>query len=138
MKIYKLLLSSFLVFSIVSCDRPECRNENSVFDEYGKETSTYKIELIKEVERIGMNNLRYWLHSYEERDGHEFILVNIQGEDLCAIGEIEVKNWERIGGIKEKKGIGYRGAELVGLTFDYEQRGDFIDLQFKDLDHILD
>ena len=132
-----LILSSF-VFLFASCDRPECKNTNPIFDSNGVETNIYKKELIKEIERIGKENLTYWLSEYSEQNGQEYITVHIQGAGLCAKGTIRVTDWKNMNGIKKTKGKGYHGSELRDLNFDAISEGDSITFVFKNLGAIID
>ncbi len=132
-----LFLATALIF-LASCDRPDCKNTNPVFDSNGLESNTYKQELIKEMDRIGKSNLTYWLSSYSEQNGKEFITVNIQGGDLCAKGLLQVTDWKNIEGIKRNKGVSYIGAQLKGLTFDIITTEESVDFIYKNVERIVD
>lgn len=131
------ILAALLIF-LGSCSRPACKNTNSIFDSNGIETNVYKRELVKEIERVGKENLTYWLSDYTLQNGNEFITVNIQGEGLCALGLIQVKDWNNLEEIKKTKGVSYNGAELKGLTFDMITNGESIDFIYKNLESIVD
>lgn len=133
-----ILVFAVLVLALTSCDRPSCTSENSVFDAHSPESQEYKAELVKEMQKVGSENLTYWLHSYSENDGAEYITVNVQGEGICAKGHIRVKDWTKIEGIQKAKGISYRGAQLAGLTFDVKNENNTIELVYKDIDRIRD
>jgi hypothetical protein len=55
---------------------------------------------------------------YVQQNGNDYILVNIQNDSLCATGMIRVKDWNKLEGIKRAKGVSYKGAELMGLSFE--------------------
>ena len=132
-----LILFTFLIF-LASCNRPDCENTNSIFDSNSLETNVYKEELVKEMDRIGKENLTYWLSNYVEQNGKEFITVNIQGDGLCAKGLLQVNDWTNIEGIKKTKGVSYNGAQLKGLTFDVITNEESIDFIYKNLESIVD
>ncbi|WP_157716104.1 hypothetical protein [Roseivirga echinicomitans] len=135
----KSIIASFIVLILfASCDRPGCENTNSIFDLNGLETTVYKQELVKEMDRAGRENLTYWLSDYTEQNGQEFITVNIQGDGLCAKGLLQVNDWTNIEGIKKTKGVSYIGAELKGLTFDIITTGESIDFIYKNIESIVD
>jgi hypothetical protein len=138
MKVKSILILSTLIIFLASCDRPDCKNTNSVFDSNGLETDVYKQELIQEMDRIGKSNLTYWLSSYTEQNEKEFITVNIQGDGLCAKGLLQVNDWKNIEGIKRTKGVSYRGAQLKGLTFDIITNGESIDFIYNSIERIVD
>ena len=132
-----LILSVFLIF-LASCDRPDCKNTNSLFDSNTMESAIYKQELIREMDVLGKENLTYWLSNYSEQNGKEFIVVNIQGEGLCAQGLLQVNDWTDIEEIKRTKGHSYNGAQLKGLIFDIINNGESIDFIYKGLESIVD
>ena len=102
------------------------------------DSKEYKNELAKEIRRIGITNLSYWLKSYLEKDDKEYIIVNIQNKDLCAKGMIEVKDWSKIEGIRKSKGISYRGAELEGFVFEINESNGSTNFVYQTLDQIID
>lgn len=135
----KSTIASFIVLILfASCDRPDCENTNSIFHLNGLETTVYKQELVKEIDRVGKENLTYWLADYTEQNGKEFITVNIQGNGLCAKGLIQVNDWTNIQGIKKTKGASYIGAELKGLTFNIITKNESIDFVYKSTESIVD
>lgn len=138
MNIHSFLIPAATLIFFASCDRPDCTNTNPVFDSHGVETIAYKRELASEIERIGMDNLSYWLSDYTSENGKEFITVNIQGEGLCALGMLQVNDWTHIEGIKKTEGVSYRGAELKGLVFDIIDDGSSIDFIYQNIDRIVD
>ena len=132
-----LSLAAILIFA-VACNRPECKNSNPIFDDHHIESDQYKKELIKEIDRIGKENLSYWLADYSEQNGQEYITVHIQGEGLCAKGFIHVREWKNMKGIKTSKGKGYHGAKLKDFDFDVITESESISFEFKSLGSIID
>jgi len=120
-----------------SCDRPECSNSNLTFDKFTPDTKEYKNELAKQIQSIGTDNLSYWFDKYLIKDGKEFILVNIQGGGLCAKGEIQVKDWGKISGMRREVS-GYRGAGLKGLKFEIRQDSSGTNFTYVNIDRIID
>ncbi len=138
MKMKSIFILSTLLFFLASCDRPDCKNTNPVFDSNGIETNIYKQELVKQMDKVGKDNLTYWLSNYIEENGKEFITVNIQGGDLCAKGLLQVNDWKSIEGIKRTKGVSYNGAQLKGLKFNTITTGESIDFIYKNIESIVD
>lgn len=130
------LLLATLIFSN-SCDKPGCKNTNPIFDKFMFTTKEYKSELAKQIESIGTRNLSFWFNKYLKKSGEEFILINIQGEKLCAKSEIKVNDWSKISGMR-KEINGYRGAELKGLKLEIEQDSTGTNLIYKNVDTIID
>ena len=133
-----IIAISALCTFLLSCDRPKCTNQNPTFDSFSMDSKEYKNELAKEIQRIGITNLSYWLKSYLEKDDKEYIIVNIQNKDLCAKGMIEVKDWSKIEGIRKSKGISYRGAELEGFVFEINESNGSNNFVYQTLDKIID
>lgn len=120
-----------------SCNRPECRNINPVFDKFTFDTKEYKSELAKQIQSIGTENLSYWFDKYYKKAGKEFIVIHIQGGALCAKGEIQVNDWSKISGMRREVS-GYSGAELSGLKIEIEQDSIGTNFIYDNIDRILD
>ncbi len=90
------------------------------------------------IQSIGPDRLTYWLEEYETRANQELLLIRVQGEGLCAKGELQVPDWHDLEGIREKKGMGYRGAQLAGLRFDVVPDSLGARLIYRDLARIVD
>ena len=133
-----LLLFLFCMTFLMSCDRPECNNQNPVFDSEMPTSQAYQTELAEQLESYSKDDLRYWLKSYEAINGEEYLHFNVQGGDLCAIMVLEMPHWDRIEFIRERKAVGSRGAEFtnlqyqvvrdsLGTHFIYQSHGRIID-----------
>ncbi|MHB0755370.1 hypothetical protein [Polaribacter sp. M15] len=102
---YKLVYIFLILVSacLISCDRPKCNNKNIIFETYEPSSKKYKDELVNQLNRIDRSKLRYWLQKYDEYDGKESLYFNIQGDGLCAILHLTVKNWNKLEDVREKK-----------------------------------
>ncbi|MEO1049371.1 MAG: hypothetical protein AAFX87_02020 [Bacteroidota bacterium] len=138
MKGLSLLVLLIFTFILTSCDRPECKNTNPIFDANSFESNIYKKELIKEIDEIGKENLTYWLSDYSEQNGQEYVVIYIQGQELCAKGLIHVTDWKNMKGIRSTKGKGYRGAQLKDFDFEVTTEVESIAFEFKSLSSIID
>jgi hypothetical protein len=127
-----------LLLLIVSCDRPQCKNTNQLFDKYSPDSKEYKEELIKQLKLIENSELSYWFKEYKLENEKEYIYVFIQGRNLCAVGELTVKQWGNLGSIQRTKGMGYQGAQLTNLKFDIYQDSSKTELIYKSHGMILD
>jgi hypothetical protein len=87
------------------------------------------------MQQSGQDRLRYWFNQYEKRDNKEYILVHVQGDSLCAMGEVLVQNWDKIQGLRG--GAGYSGAELSGLRLAIAEQEEDV-LVYRGLERILD
>ena len=134
------MLWAFPLFTLmVSCDRPECKNANPVFNQHAPETKVYKDELAKQLKIVDNSKLSYWMGIYQKTDGKEYIHANIQGDGLCAVLVLSIRESQNgIEGILRTKGMGYRGAELKHLRFDVLQDKSNTEFIFKSIESIID
>lgn len=117
---FKTIHILFIICSLwmISCDRPVCENENPLFKNNEPNSNVYKNELAKQLNRIDNTKLRYWLQKYEDINGEESLYFNIQAENLCAVLHLSMNHWQKLETVREKKGIGRRGAEFTNLKFE--------------------
>lgn len=137
---YKHLLSVLCIALLVlaSCDRPECNNSNSIFDTNVPNSEIYKAELAKQLKRIDTSNLRYWLQKYENDQDVESLYFYVQSEDLCAVMHMSMPHWTQLERLRQKQGIGRRGAEFVNLQYDIVINKDNTQFFYKGFDSMID
>ena len=137
---YKLVypVSVLLLICLISCDRPECKNENPIFEAYEPNSKKYKDELVNQLNRIDKSKLTYWLQKYDEQNGKETLYFNIQGDGLCAILHLTINNWNKLEDVREKKGVGRRGAEFTNLKFQINQDSLSTDFIYVTYDRLID
>jgi hypothetical protein len=134
--LFVILLSLIVVF--ISCDRPECKNTNPLFDNYSPDSREYKTELVKQLKNIDKLKLSYWFKEYVESNGQELLFFNIQGDGLCAVIVLNVEQWSKLEELRQKKGVSFRGAEFKNLKFDIQQESSNVNFIFRDFDRIID
>ena len=137
MKLIQLLLI-VSILSFFSCDRPKCENTNPTFENNLPNTKVYKDELVTQLSGLDRSNLTYWLQKYEEQDGNESLYFNIQGDGLCAILHLTVNDWNKLEEVREKKGVGRRGAEFTNLKFDIKSDSVTTQFIYKTFDRLID
>lgn len=133
---YTLLILSLTAF--VSCDRPKCENKNPIFNNTEPSSKVYKDELVNVLNGIDQSKLTYWLQKYDEQNGIETLYFNIQGDGLCAILHLSVNDWKKLENVRERKGVGRRGAEFTNLKFDIVQDSLSTNFVYKTYDRIID
>ncbi len=131
------LLTLFLALHI-SCDRPDCVNINPVFDKNKPESIAYKDELINELKSADITKITYWLKSYEEKHGREYLTFFVQGEGICALMEMEVNDWTGLEDLREKKALSYRGAQFMGLEYEVKRSEYETQFIYKAHERIID
>ncbi len=134
--LFIILLSLTTMF--ISCDRPDCKNTNPLFDNYSPDSREYKTELIKQLKNIDKLKLSYWFKEYVESNGQELLLFNIQGDGLCAIIVLTVEQWDKLEELRQKKGASFRGAEFKNLKFDIQKDSNNVNFILRDFDRIID
>ena len=134
----KSLLVSFLIFIMLSCDRPDCRNMNSIFNEFKPTDESYKRELVKQLKLTDTKDLSFWLLEQVEIEEQIFLIFSIQGHGLCSKIAIRVDHPGKLKSVIEKDGVSFRGAQFVGLTFDIEQDSLSTQFVYKDFDKLID
>jgi hypothetical protein len=103
-----LILLSLIISA--SCDPPECRNDNPAFDQNPPGSTQYNRELVKQMQLANAKDIRYWYDSSFVHDGNEYMVIHVQGKNLCAVAEVVVEDKDVKGELRN--GAGYRGAEL--------------------------
>ena len=126
-----------IYLSLSSCSVPECQNSNAIFRTSNSDTKEYKSELAKQIRSKGAQNLSYRYDRYVKRGSEEYIVVNVEGKDLCATAEIQVFDWTKISGMRREIS-GYRGAELAGLEFEIVEDSTGVDFVYTDVDSVVD
>jgi hypothetical protein len=139
MRIKLLNMFPFLALVVFtsSCDRPECKNTNTTFNKFSPDTKEYKIELARQMQSKETKNLSYWFERYLIKGDKEFIIIRIKGDELCAIGEIQVNDWGKISGMRSQVS-GYRGAELKGLKLETKEDSTGTTFIYRDIDRVID
>ena len=136
MKQYLLLLC--LLVLITACDRPGCKSTNPVFNNYEPTSEVYKAELAKELNATDAG-LDYHLASYHETGSFPYMIVYVQGGDICAKAMVTIeKHDEDIAAIIKTKGEGYVGAELAGLKLAIVQQPGETQFLYKGMEYVLD
>ena len=139
MKIKSIVLLTVLSsLFIANCDRPECLNTNMVFVENEPNSKVYKDELVRQLNDVDQTKLTYWLQRYDEQDGDESLYFYIQGDGLCAILHLSMDHWNRLENVRERKGIGRRGAEFTNLKFEIIQDSISTNFVYSSYDRMID
>jgi len=132
MKVFHYFLFITILFS---CNNPNA--ENKILKTASPNSKVYKSELIRILKTSQPKNFTYTFREYKTIGNQEYIVIDIKGSNLKAESVLLVSNWNNISGIKAKKGLGYRGAELknvkikissdVEAPFELEQVDGLID-----------
>ncbi|MBG6235204.1 hypothetical protein IWX76_001772 [Pedobacter sp. CAN_A7] len=97
----------------------------------------YSRQLVDAITTVDANELTYVFKGYEQAGNKVYIKVHAFGDSTNVEMPILVKQWNKLEGVKETKGVGYQGAELSGLElaltndeiakFEYKTLGRIID-----------
>ncbi len=88
MKTKLLIVACVLIF--FACDRPNCNNTNSIFNDNQPRTENYKKELANQLNTIDKAKLRYWLQDYKVDNNNTYLYFYIQGDGLCATLPLQI------------------------------------------------
>ena len=137
---YKLVCTilALSLICFISCDRPHCNNKNLIFETFEPNSKKYKDELVAQLNSVDSSQLTYWLKKYDNQNGKETLYFNIQGDGLCAILHLSVNHWNKLEHIRERKGIGRRGAEFTNLKFQIYQDSSSTDFVYISYDRLID
>ncbi len=120
-----------------SCTNLKCNNTNPIFDKYPAESEEYKSELLEVMKAD--NNLKYYLDSYDEMNGNNYLNISVQGDNTCAKAVIWIRNTDKkLDGIIKNKGMGYSGSELKGLQIQTAPDTKKIQFVYKGMDKVID
>lgn len=122
----------------ISCDRPECTNENPIFDTNEPNSKIYKEELAQQLAQVDESELRYWFQKYEDKEGIESLYFYVQSDSLCAVLYLTMNHWEKLERVREKKGVGRRGAEFTNLSYEIVQDSLSTRFIYNTFDRIID
>ena len=123
---------------LISCDRPECNNENPIFETNESDSKKYKDELVNQLKKVDQSELTYWLQKYDDHNGKESLYFYVQGKGLCAILHLNINDWNKLENVRERKGVGRRGAEFTNLKFRINQDSLSTDFIYITFDKIID
>ena len=137
----QILTNIVLIISVlgfVSCDRPDCNNTNLIFENNMPDSRVYKDELVKRLNYIDQSKLTYWLQNHDDQNGKESLYFHIQGDGLCAILHLTINDWNKLENVRERKGVGRRGAEFTNLKFKIIKDSVSTEFIYKTFDRIID
>lgn len=140
MKSFQPILSAlaFVFLFASACNKPNCTNTNPVFNRFSPNDFEYKSALANLLSETNKAELTYWFSEYKNIEGSEILYFEVQGENLCATLAMEVDNWSKLADLRQKKGVSYRGAEFVNLSYDILRDSSSVRFLFKNFDDIID
>ncbi|PQJ10185.1 hypothetical protein CJD36_015955 [Flavipsychrobacter stenotrophus] len=139
-KTYTIVFSS-LVLLVQSCDRQQCKNTDAVFDQFKPIQKEYKAELVKKISMVEREKLTYWISERIVDDGRTYMVVDVQGDGLCAKAVIDITYVPQTSSLKsfqESTGKGYSGAKLDGLKYSINNMDGEYNFFFVNVDRIVD
>ncbi len=125
-------------FILLTACKPACNNKNTVFDKNASDSRIYNAELAQQIKTQEVNMTHYRVENYEEKDGKEYMNVEMQATDMCAHVKLDITDNVKLNGFREVKGSGYSGAELEGPKLRIEEVNDNYVFYLEDVDKISD
>ncbi|KGO87863.1 hypothetical protein Q765_05100 [Flavobacterium rivuli WB 3.3-2 = DSM 21788] len=135
-------LTKFLTLAAVTltvaCGKTEEKAPNTVLLNNEPETKVYKEELASLLEKADPSKLEYYFDHYVQKDGIDYLYVNITGA-VDAIAVVTVREWdEKLKELREFKGKGYGGSEFKNLKLEVERNSANTSFVYKGMDGIAD
>jgi len=130
-------LAAIIVWSLitVSCRPGIQRNIFAGMDPASKE---YKQKLAREIADHEGDELSFTFNKYLNSNGNDYIEISVDGRGIHATSLVLVKDWKKLEGIKQTKGIGYTGAELKNLKVELINPDTNPTFVYKDVEKIVD
>lgn len=126
------------LFMAVSCNE-SVANQNPVFEKSLPDSKTYQEELVKLLKNADASKLAYYFNEYKEKDGKEYLDVTIKSPDFEAHTLMLVKEWDKtMEVIKEFKGKGYGGSEMVNLKYEIVRDSAKTEFVYVSADELID
>ena len=117
----KLLSSILIAILLFSCNMPDCKSSNPVFDTAAINSKAYNMELVSQLQNIDEDNLRYWIIDYTTDSTGEYLITAVQDDDsLCGRFWLDITQSTdvKLDRVKDREGKGYSDAELSGLKYE--------------------
>lgn len=128
-----------LALVLTACSEPVCLNRNANFEQLDCEDLLYKQELVKAVKADSSRSIRYFLEDYRELSGQPQLLIKITTDGLCAKAWMNVSpHTAGLQTLLNKKGKGYRGAELKELAYQLEEDSLHVAFTIEDVASVVD
>lgn len=126
------------LFLAISCNESVAK-KNPIFEKSLPDSKTYRDELVKLLNASDKSKLTYYFNEYKEKDGKEYLHITIEGEDFEAQTLMLIKKWDKtLEAIKEYKGKGYGGSEMVNLKFEVLQDTAKTEFVYVSADELID
>lgn len=120
------------LWALSSCEqRPECKNTNPVFEQANPAELSYKKELVERMSEADYTKLRFWYEDLKKEGDRNYLVIHIQGEDICAEAQILVLDWHRLEEIRDSEGKALRGKEIKGLRIGVQEDPFGLELLYK-------
>ena len=84
----KLLSSILIAILLFSCNMPDCKSSNPVFDTAAINSKAYNMELVSQLQNIDEDNLRYWIIDYTTDSTGEYLITAVQDDDSLYITKV--------------------------------------------------
>lgn len=131
-------LSILMLAVLVSCDKPNCTSNNPIFNNYPPENQIYKNELLRSINNVDKNELRFWFKEIKNLKDRKELLFFVQNENICAIMSMEFQQIKKLENLIQKNGKSFHGAEFTNLKFEAIQENNNIKFVLIDFDEIID
>ncbi len=114
----QLLILVCIICLFVCCGHKHtCNNTNAIFSQHSFDDNEYKLELMRQLGMRDPASIHYYADKYIERAHKPFMIVDVQGDSLCAKMIVDIKNENKLPDYKTARGLSYSGAEITGFQY---------------------
>ncbi len=90
------------------------------------------------MQKIGINKLRYWYDKPVTVDGKQLVEVYVQGQGLCAKGQLLIADTSKQSRLVRYDGEGYHGAELKQVEITISKDSESTNFILENVGEIVD
>ena len=126
---------TLILFTTLGCNTTN--PDNNLVVEAPSTPNEYSKKTVDAITSGGANELTYVFKGYEQAGNKVYIKVHAFGDSTNIEMPILVKQWSKLEGVKETKGVGYHGAELSGLQLAMTN-DEIAKFEYKTLSRIID
>ena len=137
-KYYYTLSSILLLFVLSACNSNNCETSNTFLQQAQINSTPYNLELARMVNTSDSNSITYYFSEYRKVEGVDYIIVEVHGQEGCALGRFTVTEAGGLSNVLAAEGKGYSGAEFKGFMFTIDGNSEAMDLVFKSVATVVD
>lgn len=133
----KSFLYAIGILFMQSCTRQQCPPDD-LFKSRDFSTLGYQKDLVKMLKTVNRDKVDYYIEKYLEENSRQYLLVEINSNELCAYVTMDITDCANFGLLKEKKGMSFIGAGLNNPKFHIDSTNGTYKFTIDHIDGIYD